>query len=353
MSAPLKPESLVTLTEELEALVRSGVPLELGLRDVTSVPRDVRAVMQEFADRLESGQLAEVAFAELGPRLPPLYQVIVRTGLRTGRLSEVLASISADATSFVELRQSLRQAMVYPLIVVSLAYLLFCFWVPVFFRLLDDFWRDSRWPQKWWFRGARVIVNDMHWWFWIIPLVAVVITVGLSFWQRSEGVFGGWLRLVPGFNRILRDAAWARFSRVLALLVEYQVPLPEALPIAGRAANRRIAVESDRAAAALANGAPIEQSLAAFTRFPELLAWIIGRGDNSQGGPVSQLSSGLREASTLYATRCQNRAEWIKRLVPVLLLVVIGGGTALIYTVAVMGPLQAILSNLGEPLKPK
>ena len=337
----------------MEALIKSGTPLDVGLRQAGAGNFGaVRVVMDDLALRLERGESLDSALAAEGSRLPALYRMVLHAGSRTGRLSEALTRVSADASAFLELRHSLLQALAYPLVVVAFSYLLFVLWLRMIFPIVDEMWVYYRWPLPWWIHWARVALKTAGSWSWGLPLLVAVSVLVMKFNRRSEGIFGGWLTLVPGFGRIQRDARWARFSRVLSDLIASEVPLPESLRVAGDAAGGRVRESCEFAAAQLEAGHSLE-SLKDLPGLPDLILWTLVAGDApiAGDGARSQMAVSLRNVSEAYTARCRSRTDWLKRLAPAVLLLLFAGVTVIGFTTTVIGPLQSMWSNLADPIR--
>ncbi|MCA9071084.1 MAG: type II secretion system F family protein, partial [Planctomycetaceae bacterium] len=173
----IKLEELMALNDEMVALLRAGVPLELGLDDWgKDRAGELGQLSQRLAERLNQGQSLPNALSE--SRLPRAYRVIVEAGLRAGRLTVALESLSKMTWRMVELRRRIGLALVYPIIVLTLAYGMFQFLVfyvlPRLRYILRDMGLDDRtlqfiswlwWAWLWWLVPA-VVLTFLIWWWW-------------------------------------------------------------------------------------------------------------------------------------------------------------------------------------------
>src|SRR5688500_16429760 len=119
-------EQLIAVNDEVAALVRSGVPLELGLRQAAGdLPGRLRRISSDLAAALNRGDSLPEALDRCGHQFPPVYRAIVEAGLRGRNLPRALEAVTGFAKSSLELRRQLSLALVYPLIVIGVAYALF------------------------------------------------------------------------------------------------------------------------------------------------------------------------------------------------------------------------------------
>ncbi len=138
----------------------------------------------------------------------------------------------------------------------------------------------------------------------------------------------------------------ATFAEVLALLVENRVPLNEAVVLAAEASgDRRSLTAARRMADAIVRGEPLTgSSAAAADGFPPLLTWLLMAGRQHDA-----LLPAIRHAAETYRRRATHQAELARVFLPVVLTIVIGGGTTLAYTLAMFIPYTSMLNSLGGP----
>ncbi|MFN0055118.1 MAG: type II secretion system F family protein [Planctomycetales bacterium] len=368
-------EQLVALNDEIAALVRGGVPLELGLRDLgADAGGMLGSISAALGARMQSGQSLTEALEAEQPRIPRVYKTVVEAGLRAGRLSAALEAMSNFARELVDLRRQIGLALIYPLIVLVLAYGLFAvvtvdlaerfretyemLQIPMHGPLQWLVWVAERFSLWWWWPPA-ILGSLIVWWF----STGGGQLLSLSGTARP-------LRWIPGVGRIGREFQIANFAELLALLMEHQVPLPEALRLSADATGDRplrqaakefaTAVEQGRETAAVARGSaswppwlelalwPWLLLLAAFRlfdayppRFPPFLHWVL-----CQAGSERQPVRLLRHSAGFYRRRALNLARWVNLVFPLLASVFIGGGMAALYALSVFGPLASFWNDL-------
>ncbi len=335
-------EQLAALNEELAWLTRAGLPLTLGLRtDQPGRPRTLAELTERLAARVGQGMSLLDAVRAEGDVLPPIYRATVEAGLRSGRLATALERLAELARSADQLRRRVNTALIYPVAVFAVAYVLFvglCFYfVPELVATDAAFGRE---PAGW--LRALVVLND-----WLPlwgPLVPLAVAGAWFWWNRAaqsalEGngqwtAFGAvWL---PGVS----DQLQANFAELVALLVEQETPLPEALELAGAAAGSEPLAQGTQAAAlSLRAGQPVEQAVAATPSLPPLVRELLV----SAGTDQAALVGGLREAARIFRQRALRKATRFKLLVPLLAVVFVGGTAVLVYVLSVFVPLVELL----------
>ena len=342
-------DELIALNDEIAALVRAGIPLDRGLLDLApDLPGRLGRIAASLGERTARGEsLSEALAAEQG-RLPRMYAVVVEAGIRTGRLTVVLERLATTARQMVELRSMAGSALLYPLIVFFLAYLLwigFVLWTaPIAAPAYESFDLNS----AVWLEQAAGAGSTIRYWGPAVPLL--VLGLFAAWWLLSgralvvQSGAARWLGWIPGGRRLLRSLQAAMFADVLSLLVEANAPLEDSVSLAAEASGSRlIKFEAERLVARLREGASLEECLSVAPGFPPLLCWLVLTGQQ-QGA----LDAALRHAAETYRERARQRAEAAQLLLPLLLTVGIGGGTVLAYGLLLFWPWTSLLKTLSE-----
>ena len=134
----------------------------------------------------------------------------------------------------------------------------------------------------------------------------------------------------------------ATFSEVLALLIEHEVPLDEAVILSGEASGDALLSEAAAAMAQRLRGGQRGAELP--PAFPPLLAWMITSGTRRE-----QLAKSLRQSADSYRRRARSMGNWLTIYLPMLLSAGIGGVIALLYVLLVMAPFYNLLFQLSMP----
>lgn len=120
---------LLLLTQALHEALDAGVPLLGTFRAVAEQEQDPRIVvmLENLADRVAAGQVLSDALASHPRAFPGIYCALVRAGEQSGSLPSVLASIAAFLEWRIEITATVKQAMVYPLVVAGAGYAMVLF----------------------------------------------------------------------------------------------------------------------------------------------------------------------------------------------------------------------------------
>jgi general secretion pathway protein F len=337
-------EQLLALNDEIRALARAGVPLERGLRALGSdMPGRLGRLATSLGQRLERGESLIDVLDSSGDSFPPAYRALVAAGLRSGRLPAALESISRSVRQAIELRRTVIVALTYPVILALIATAVLVFsvskTVPVVSQLFDMV--NAARPA--WYEALMAVAQrtvDFLPWIW-----GGILTLGLYWWFRSRRaarLASGGRSWLPTIGAVRSAGRMATFAEILAVLVEHQVPLDEAVQLAGAAAGgRELQQAGSQLAAALRRG---EYPSPAPRGLPPLLAWLIA---TSASQP--HLSRALRHSAAAYRRRAMRISILLGTYVPIFLSAIVGGAIALYYVVLTMAPFYYLLYELGQP----
>lgn len=346
-------DQLVALNDEMAALARAGVPLAKGLIHVGGdLPGRLGRITTQLGQRLEAGEeLAHALAADAS--LPPAYRAVVAAGMRTGRLAVALEGMSSLIRRTSETRRLVTASLVYPLVVLSVAYGLLVFTAIKLFPVMEFAYSDL-------VRHGRPLVL-VKWLVEIVPygwpaLPLFLVIVLPAWWvlsRRAWAVEGGrrgrrkrWFsERYPTVGNLLFAGRMATFAEVLALLVEHEVSLGEAVELSADASGDRRLRESGRQLAEQLRRGEKTSDVTALTGMPPVLAWLLA-GSAERG----QMISALRRAADSYRRRAKWMTRWLSLYLPIWLTTAIGGTAVVLYTVVVIGSWSQVLFELGQPL---
>jgi len=347
--AGMELDRLIALNDEIAALARAGVPLGQGLlQSSRDLPTRLARISKEVGSQLERGKSLESAVCD-GSDFPPIYSAVVAAGIRGGRLTVALEGLSSSLRRIAELRRSVSSALVYPIVVLIFALLLFAFVVGKTTVPLEQaltFHRirvEGGWLEFW-----LGLVGRYATWLAIVPVFILLL---YFFWTwytgRSEvlrtsanNLAYAWL---PGGPRLLRMGQLATFTNVLALLVENRVPMQEAVVLAADAADGRdLRDDARRLSDHLRQGLTQPWHGTSHTGLPTLVAWMV-RGKLSDDA----LAPALRRISDSYQRQARDLGNWLRVALPSLATFFLAGVATFAYAAASMMPWLVTLYRLG------
>jgi type II secretory pathway component PulF len=345
---PLAPNDLITLNDEIAAMARAGLPLDQGL---AAMAREMgrgrlKRATQEIAADLHAGLTLPQALERQSGRVPEFYAALVHVAVGSGRVGEVLATLTKYARSIVDLRSIIVGATVYPCVVLAFSFCLFGFVcsivVPQFVQIFNDFGIQLPWVTL-----AAIQVGRHPVEFVLLPPLALLLAIvlGKLCLRGTEGGRRAWARLVysiPLVGALIRSSRLAAFTNLLSILVEHAVPLPDAFRLAGDASSDPLMAHAARYVEHdLREGRSLGEAMRNRRLVPELIAWMTGLGERR-----GSLSESLRQISELYYRQAEVRAAMLRSVLPPFL--ILGTAALLVgfFVIAMFMPLIQLLDAL-------
>jgi type II secretory pathway component PulF len=244
-AAPVGRDEFLLFNQQLASITKAGIPLEQGLRQLAQDAGSARMrhLIEEIARDLESGMSIEQAVGAREKAFPPLYGLILKAGVRTGRLSEMLTSLNRHLEIGQRTRRILAEAVTYPAVVfficVVIVTFMFVFIVPTYKEVLTDMaGMGSGLPAL-----TEIFITLSHYivHIWIGILALLLISVfswrGLSYTAAGRKTKEAFLFRVPYLGRVLQNGFLARLAESMGLLAAAGCTMPQCLRLGGQASG--------------------------------------------------------------------------------------------------------------------
>jgi type IV pilus assembly protein PilC len=353
-----KPEKLKTaigrnefllFNQQLASIVKAGIPLEKGLRELSQdvSSGSMRKLINDIADELEAGTNIEEAFEKRQKHFPPLYGRILKAGVETGRLSEMLISLNRHLEMANQTRRIIFEAISYPIVILVLAAVIitciFTFVIPQFslsFSELTEGYVRLPAITRFYISLAQNVVP-----FWITVAI-ILVAIAFLFRQLSKSTAGRRFKeslflSIPIIGKVYHSSILSRMAEAMAILISAGCDIPEAIRLsAGSTGSEILIKESETIAKQVEQGANILEA-GQFCKFiPKLFFYSIQLGTQR-----NELQDNLYGIGQMYAEQAgfgQSRLQAV--LLPIMLICV--GGFILTAVAAMFVPIVTFINML-------
>jgi type IV pilus assembly protein PilC len=315
----------LVFNQELATLLKAGMPLVQSLdllkRRVTSPV--FQRVLNDIHEKVRSGTALSDAFAAAGDLFPRVYTASLLAGERSGNLDAVLRRYVEYTKIIQTVKRKTISALVYPIILITLALVLVSIIVLMVFPAFSDFYATF---------GAdlplitRIIVRISEFVRsqFLLILVATGITAAVVIsWARQPGQkarFDHVLLGVPVLGQVARKFATSQMARTLATLLGGGLPLVNALDIAAKSVgNRFMAQQLDIVSARVREGESFAAALDARKEFPDVAVKMAEVGEST-----GALQDMLNTVADFYDEEISTTMDRFVTLVEPVLLVFMG-----------------------------
>ncbi|MDH7598509.1 MAG: type II secretion system F family protein [Sedimentisphaerales bacterium] len=334
--------------QQLAAITKAGIPLERGLRELSNdlASAGMRRLIQQVVADLEAGLGLEQAVEKRKALFGPLYGRIIRAGIQTGRLPEMLTILHRHLEFAGQTRRMMLEALTYPAVVLLFGLLvltgIYVFIIPQFNVILTET-VGGRLPL-----ATSIILAIPE---YVLPLwtcvglftVALIAVLAIS--ARSEGArrLREWLVMhLPVIGRVWYSEIMGRFSEAAATLVSTGCDMPTCLRLAADAAgSQRLRLEADILAGQVEQGRPILEAGQFCRMIPRLFLYSVQLGSQRH-----ELQDNLHNLADMYTAQARyHRGRVSAALLPGL--IVLLGALVAFTMMAIFVPMAQVLRALG------
>lgn len=245
LSGRIKLREIAVVTRQLSTMVDSGLSVvrSLGILGSQVENPELAKIITEVRLDLEHGSSLSAACAKHPKAFSHLYCTLIQAGEVGGNLDEVLGSLAETIEKQAQLNKTIRSAMTYPAVVLSVMIVIFTamivFIVPVFQNLFKSLGGVLPLPTRILITISQIITSP-----WVLLIIAAVIggIIALRRWIATPDGRRTWDRLLlkpPVFGPLFHKLALARVTATLASLIKSGVPILEALDISAETAGNR------------------------------------------------------------------------------------------------------------------
>jgi type IV pilus assembly protein PilC len=320
--------------EQLASLTKAGIPLEQGLRELAcdaGTPK-MRTLINSIANELEQGVPIDQAVQKHQTDFPPLYGLILKSGVETGRLSEMLTNLNRHMQVEQRTRRILIESLTYPAVVLVLAagiitFLLIAI-IPTFREVLFDM-SDGK-------AGLPFLTNfvfdlsDNVWTLWLG--IGVVMAVAVFVWKSLSVTAAGrrgkeqFYRSLPRVGRVLENGLLARFSECMSVLVNAGCTLDDAVELSGQSSSSELLRQDcSRLAAQLRQGNNVLEAGMGCKTIPRLYLYSV-----QLGAQRNELKDNLNSLSRMYVAKTFSLQSQMQAMLLPVLVIFLGGIIGLI-----------------------
>jgi type IV pilus assembly protein PilC len=284
-SGSVKVKDIAIFFRQFSVMIDAGLPLVQCL-EILAANQENQAFQKTLTGvrtTVEGGATLANAM-KLYPKIfDDLTTNMIEAGETGGILDIILQRLAIYIEKAVKLRAAVKSALIYPVSVVSLAFLivgaLLKWVVPIFSNLFIGLGVALPLPTRI-VMGLSAFVGQF-WWFFIIGIVGLVFGFKqIRKHPKGRYAFDYCLLKLPILGVLLRKIAVARFTRTLGTLITSGVPILEGLSITAKTSGNAVLEEALlKVRKAIEEGRTIVDPLRESGVFPNMVTQMIGVGE--------------------------------------------------------------------------
>ena len=340
----LKLNSLVVFSYQLSAMLSAGINVIDALRMIQSRigNEKERRIYRSLYEEVQKGNSLSVAMMEQQGAFDDMMISMVKSGESSGSLDEVLQTMSNQYERDKKIKQKMRTASVYPLVlfVVSIivVLILVAFVLPGIMASFPV--EETPFLTKVLIGMSNFILDK-----WYILLIAVAGLAALVFLimntPSSRLVVDRLLLKIPVVGKLLRTVYSARCARSFASLYSHGVNALEMIELTSRVmGNTYLESEFEKVYVSVSRGELISNSIDEIEEFDPLLAAMINVGEET-----GDLEGILKRTADYFDLEAEAALTSLVGLVEPVMIVWMGIIIGLI-VVSILQPMFTMYSNI-------
>lgn len=318
-------KDILHFTNQLSVMVRAGISLQVALDSIGQRQENEKfaAIIADLQKQIEAGQSFSQALALYPNVFTNIYVNMVAAAEISGSLSGMLDKLAGYLNQEAETRSQIRGAMIYPMIIATLAIsvtiFLLCFVLPKFADIFAGKEHLLPAPTKLLMASSSFLRN---WWFLLLPAVTgffvgfwflIGTSQGRLWWDKTK------LKM-PIVKKLCKCLYISRSLHTMGVLTHAGVPILETIAITAQISGNILYKNMWHGVEArVREGKKIASSLAEYTLMPPDVIQMIRSGEDS--GTISDV---LASVSDYYGKELRSVIKAVTSMIEPIMIVVMG-----------------------------
>ncbi|MDR3733967.1 MAG: type II secretion system F family protein [Acidobacteriaceae bacterium] len=332
-----KNQDRINTLKELTVLLEAGVNLPSAIQSLaeTRAQADLAEALTAVGRDLRQGRKLSVAMRANMPNLPGYIYQLIEAGEMTGQLRNSMRDGVAQMEYEERIRNDLRNALVYPSVLVfsgvGAVSFIFIVVVPRFADMFKNNPKSLPWLSKVVLNTGMFVRGNIL----AVGLVAFLLVLIGTMLLRRRSVQQWLFELsmsVPLLGPWLMEAETGRWSSMLSTLLTNKIPLLGSLELA-RGALRSVAMQArlGQVERSVRSGMPVAKALEEYSHFGATIVNLVRVGEKAGNLPEM-----LRSAATLCEQTGRDRMKRLLLLIEPAAILIIGAVIGVIMTAIIL-----------------
>ena len=338
---------LINFCFHLEQLAKAGVPLLEGLNDLRESVENgrFREVISGLIESIEGGKTLSSALGEFPEVFSKVFVSLIRSGEQTGKLAEVLASLTESLKWEDELAAQTKKIVMYPAFVASIVVLVFFFLMIYLVPQMVGFIRNMGQDLPLQTRILIHVSNFFVGYWWAVILAPILAWGGLkaaaSYNPAVQLAIDRYKLSAPLVGPILRKIILSRFASSFAMMYGSGITVLDAIRSCEEIVGNKVLENALRTAGQqIAEGKNMTAAFADLGLFPPLIIRMLRIGEGT-----GALDTALLNVSYFYNRDVRESIGKVQAMIEPVMTILLGlllGWVML----SVLGPVYDAISKM-------
>lgn len=346
MSSRFKSKDVIVFTRQMSSMLNSGLTLLRSLeilRDQTG-SEAMRTVIGGIINDIEEGASFSAAISKYPEAFSRVYMSLVKASEGSGLLDKALLRLSDNLEKQQKLRNTIKSALMYPIIVIMLmgivVIVMLIFVIPQLSNLYKELNVPLPLPTQIVIAVSNAVVN-----FWPIFIgTPFVFSFLLRRWRRTEEgriLIDSFILKLPIFGQLIKKTILVEFSRTLGLLIGSGSLVVDSIietsDVAGNMTFKNAIMEvSER----VEKGISVGDAMSVYSLFPPILVQLVKVGEQT-----GKLDETLLKASEYFESEVDQSVKALTTAMEPIIMVILGIGVMFLI-ISVITPIYNLTSSI-------
>lgn len=319
-------KDIVVFSRQFSTMVNAGLPILQGLTIVAEQAEnpEFRVIMGKVRDDISNGVPLSDAMAKYPKVFTTLYVNMVRAGEQGGILDIIFERLSEYLEKAEGVARKVKSAMMYPIVVMSVAVLVVVFLmvkvVPTFRDVFTSFGAHLPAPTQFLINVSDFLSSKKA---FLIVAFLIILGIVIKLYRKTKTGAYNWDKMIlgiPVFGVLAQKASVAKFARTLGTLIKSGVPIMDALEtVAKTSGNLVIERAVFNARDSVREGKTLTQPLKESKVFPPMVTQMINVGEET-----GALDAMLSKIADFYEDEVDAAVEGLTSIIEPILIVFLG-----------------------------
>ena len=341
-----KLQSLVVFSRQFATMIDAGISVLKCMDILASQVKDppLKFAVEQLRQDVKTGSSLADGLAKHPKVFNKLYVNMIRAAELGGILDLILDRLSQFLEKEMEIKQKIKSAMMYPIIVLFFAggivLAMFYFVLPKFKEIFASMNVEMPEMTKFLFT-----MSDFMLAYWYSgPIIAAAVFFGLrQYGSTKEGRYRiDELKLkFPVVGELILKMAVSRFCRTFGVLISAGVPMMRAMEIIGDTAGNAVITKAiNDTRSAIRDGSRLSTPLAGSGLFPSMVIHMVDIGEET-----GRLSEMMVKIADFYDQEVDATVKGLTSLIEPILIVFMGVVVGFI-AISIMAPMFKLVSSI-------
>jgi type IV pilus assembly protein PilC len=321
----LKPKEFYSFNQEFLTLLRAGIPVVIAFDGILEKQEETffSRVLKGIRDDISGGESIAKAFEKYERLFSPLYIATLRSGEVSGNIPNAIEEYLEYFERSLQIRQKIKAAAVYPLILVICSVFVVLFLVVFVVPTITGTFVASGTQLPFFTRILLGVSDGVRSYFWAGAVGLGVLIFWVSYYLKTDRGKSNFDRLylkLPFLGNLSVLYATALFSSSLSTVLAGGLPLNQALQISkGLVKNSFMQSGVKKAVKAIEQGRGFAQAFRAVDIFPDMALRMMAAGE--EGGNLEKI---LKDIARFYEKEVEATLSILTSTIEPVLMVLMG-----------------------------